>query len=526
MIRLATPLLMLLLVLPTAASAGSKLNAEDVLELLQQTRIEEATRALEGVPEDDLARPYAAAYLEFVHGRYDAAEAALSGGEAAPEELRERFSWLPRLIEGSKQATAGMLERTEGNFRYRFAPTADAILVEYAQQALEGQHAAMKSLLGVAPAEPVLVEFFPTVEQFVAASGLPGEWVATTGIVAICKWDRMLVLSPMNMRRGYPWLDTLAHEYVHLALSRASHNEAPIWFQEGSAKVLESAWRGGDRRAFTDPHSESLLAKALAKDALIPFESMHPSMAALPSSEAAALAFAQVAFAVDYLFEEAGEEGYRRVVDETRRHGDVLRAVDLVMGRSGGRFETRVTSHIKRQDLQIRSNVAGFEPELVADAAKEEDAQGEALDPVLKADTLMQEHSRIGDMLRVRGHTHAALLEYNRAVSRGAFHSPALASKRARALRALGRDDEAAQVLRQSLALYPEYTPSVALLFELTAATDNLAAAAEFGEQAIALNPFDPHVHERLAQVYETLGNTDLLDRERRVLTVLTDHLK
>lgn len=526
MIRLVVPMLLAAaLVLPGTARSRA-VTAEDVLDLLQETRIEEATAALPGVPQEDLGRPYAAAYLEFVHGRYDAAEAALSGSAAAPEAIRARFAWLPERIAGGKAATAGMLERTEGNFVYRFAPTADAILVEYAQQALEGQHDVMKALLGTSPAEPVLVEFFPTVQQFVQASGLPAEWVETTGTVAICKWDRMLVLSPMNMRRGYPWLDTLAHEYVHLALSRASHNQAPIWFQEGSAKVLESAWRGADRRKFMDPHSESLLATAVGKDALIPFASMHPSMAALPSSEAAALAFAQVAYAVDYLFEETGDEGYRRVVDETRRHGDVLRAVDLVMGRSGGPFESRVKSHILRQGLQVRSKVVGFDRILEPDSAQEDDPDGEALDPVLKADARMQEHSRVGDMLRVRGHTHAALLEYDRAHAAGAFHSPALAAKRARALRALGRDGQATQVLRASLALYPEYTPAVTLLFELVASTEDQATAAALGERAIALNPFDPHVHARLAEVYGALGNQPLQERERLVLTVLTDHLK
>jgi len=440
--------------------------------------------------------------------------------------VQTRFAWLPRLIAGGQEATRGMLERSEGHFRYRFAPGVDAILVEYAQQALEGQYAAMEALLGVAPVEPVLVEFFPTVETFVQASGLPPDWVKTTGTIAICKWDRLLVLSPMNRSRGYPWLDTLGHEYVHLAVSRASHNEAPIWFQEGSAKVLESAWRKGDRRAFTDPHSETLLARALQADALIPFESMHPSMAALPSASAASLAFAQVAYAVDYLLEEAGEEGYRRVVDETRRHGDVMRAVDLVMGRSGGNFESRVESHIKRQRPRVRANVLGFEPTLKAQAAQQADAKGEALDPVLVADGRMQDLTRVGDMLRLRGHVHAALIEYERAWRVGAFHSPALANKRARALQALGRDAEAIRALEASLVLYPEYTPSVALLFELTSQTEDARAAALLGERAIALNPFDPTVHDRLAEVYETLGETDLVDRERRVLRVLADYLK
>jgi Flp pilus assembly protein TadD len=248
-------------------------------------------------------------------------------------------------------------------------------------------------------------------------------------------------------------------------------------------------------------------------------------MAALPSADDAALAFAQVAYAIDYILEETGNEGYRRVVAETRRHGDIMRAVDLVMGRSGGRFEKRVTTHIQRQHPRVRANVAGFQPSFSAGAAGEADPKGEALDPVLLADKDMQEHSRVGDLLRLRGHVSAALLEYERAQRVGAFHSPALSNKRARALLKLGRTPEAAALLRESTALYPEYTPSVALLFELTSQGDDQAGAAALGERAIGLNPFDSEVHARLAAVYEALGRPALADRERRSLQVLDDYL-
>ena len=49
-----------------------------------------------------------------------------------------------------------------------------------------------------------------------------------------------MVTSPKAVVRGYDWLDTLAHEYVHFVVGNASKNTVPIWMHEGLAKYLES----------------------------------------------------------------------------------------------------------------------------------------------------------------------------------------------------------------------------------------------------------------------------------------------
>jgi tetratricopeptide (TPR) repeat protein len=523
-VRWRLPLVLMLALLAFGPAlpvhARQAATGEDVMDLLVRLRVEEAEALLRKVPAEDGARGLAEAAVLFHRGRYQEARDALASASGTPPELAERMAWLPERIGAAQAATAEMEERTIGNFVYRFTPGHDEVLVEYAAEALEGEREAMRQLLGVAPEQPTVVEFFPDVAGLVVASGLPKEWVETTGTVAISKWDRLLVLSPMNMARGYPWMDTLAHEYVHLALARASSNHAPVWFQEGSAKVLESAWRDGDRRRFLSPYAESLLARALEEDALIPFASMHPSMAALPSSDAAALAFGQVACAIDYLLEEGGDEGYRRVVDQTALHGDVTRAIDLVLGR-GGRFEGRYKRHMRTLGLEVRANVFGFEPELASGAGAAEDEAGEKLDPVLLAHRRMRDLTRLGDMLRQRGHMEAALLEYEEAGRTGPYHSPALAGKQARALRGLGRTDEARELLADSVQLYPEYTPTITMLAELAALAGNDRVAAEMGVRSLWLNPFDPNVHLQLIEVYERSGDPSRAERERRVLELL-----
>ncbi|MCO4771573.1 MAG: hypothetical protein KDA24_16190 [Deltaproteobacteria bacterium] len=504
---------------PVADAGPAPATPSDVIRLLGATRMEAAAATLERVPADDPDRGFAEALLQFHYGDYDAAKAALPAGRTPMKDL----AWLPVRIEAARLVTADYLERREQNFIYRFSPGVDAILVDYAIEALEGQRAAMARVLGVAPERPIVVEFYSNVLDFVTASGLPPEWVKTTNTVAICKWDRMLVLSPMNMARGYPWKDTLAHEYVHLVLSRASANHAPIWFQEGSAKVMESWWRKGPKPgAFAlDPWSETSLAKALEKNSLITFDAMHPSMAALPSAEDASLAFAEVATAIDFLLRELGEEGYRRIVEQTALHGDVMRAVDEVMGLAGGGFEKRWTRWLAKQPLQQRTNVLRLKETLEVNAAGKADSEDEELDDVLLAHREMQDLSRIGDMLRQRGHLRAALIEYQRAAASEPYHSPKLANKQARALAGLGEVAFAQDVLQESVSLYPEFTPTVTLLSQLALDAGDVRTAELEAWRAIGLNPFDPAPHIVLASIYDAAGRTDELQREKTVLSVL-----
>ena len=496
-------------------------TGREVVRLLDATRMADAAAMLARVPDGDDWKSLATALLHFHYGDYAAAEAALP-----PEGTREEESlpWLRPRIVAAGAVTADFLERTEQNFIYRFPPGAEAILVDYAIDALEGQRAAMARVLGAAPERPVVIEFFARVDQFVAASGLPAEWVETTNTVAICKWDRMLVLSPMNMRRGYPWKDTIAHEYVHLVLSRASGNEAPVWFQEGSAKVMESWWRKGPRPGglALDPYSESLLAKGKRDKILIPFEDMHPSMAALPSADAAGLAFAQVATAIDFVLGEVGEPGYRRVVEQTALHGDVMRAIDEVLGLHGGGFEKRWRRWLDAQPFTVRAEIASMEQSIEAGAGSRKDAEGTDLDQVLLSHRTMQDYTRLGDMLRTRGHMEAALVEYGKARDAEAFHSPALANKQARTLRALGRGQFARDVLVESVSLYPEFTPTVTLLAELAFEAGDAREAEVRALQSIGLNPFDPGPHRLLAQLYKDAGRADDAARESTVLSVLS----
>jgi hypothetical protein len=57
-----------------------------------------------------------------------------------------------------------------------------------------------------------------------------------------------------------------------------THDRAPVWLQEGFAKVLEHRWRMAAGLSL-NPSMQHFLAKALASGKLITFDAMCPSMA-------------------------------------------------------------------------------------------------------------------------------------------------------------------------------------------------------------------------------------------------------
>src|SRR3954468_17494923 len=121
-------------------------------------------------------------------------------------------------------------------------------------------------------------------------------------------------------------MDTLAHEYTHLVVSRVAHDTVPVWLQEGLARLEQSRWRRPPELQLSATE-QALLAQALRKGRLITFDEMHPSMAKLPSQEAAALAYAEVYTLVGWMQQKIGYKGLRDLLVAQRDGKSARRAV-------------------------------------------------------------------------------------------------------------------------------------------------------------------------------------------------------
>src|SRR5262249_53413253 len=153
----------------------------------------------------------------------------------------------------------------------------------------------------------------------------------TTGTVAVAKWGRVTLLSPRASHHGYSWRDTMAHELTHLAVTRATADRAPLWLQEGVAKREEVLWRApGPFDARPSPDSIALRGIELKLD--LPLDKLGPSLAMLPSADAALVAFAEVTSFVQFYAQSAGADALPKLMREIR----TSRTVDDALVRASG----------------------------------------------------------------------------------------------------------------------------------------------------------------------------------------------
>jgi tetratricopeptide (TPR) repeat protein len=488
---------------PTPATATDPGEAiQRANQALRELRIDEAERALASArpgPDRDFVR----GILHFHRGDYAAAQGALQASmEALPPVADDDRLGFRNLIRETHEATRNFVEvrSPDGRHVVRHAPGPDEVLVPYAIEALRRADEALGRHLGMRVPGPILIEVYPTPATLAQVSTLTEEAIHRTGTIALCKWNRLMITSPRALVRGYPWMDTISHELVHLVLSRASRDKAPVWFQEGMAKFLERTWRGDPPRAHLDPGSAALLSTAVKEGQLIPFQKLHPSIALLPSQRDAALAFAQVATFFETFHAHHGSDGLRDAVEHIAQGVDARGALAKVAKSSFAALEARW-----KRDLMERASPIDDPPPVQEVRFR----KGEHMDESLEVEAeRARKFLRLGDLLWDRGRPGAAKVEYAKA-HRAAPDHPIVASRLARAALAAGDASSAIEAIDTVIERHPDHAPAHAVRGSALLAQGNLTAAAEASREAIRLNPFDPRPHCDLASASED-------DEERR----------
>lgn len=446
--------------------------------------------------------------LHLLEGRYEEAVAplqqavSLGGGAMALHYLQ--------LAENTHDETKNYVHHTTraGNFRISHKPGIDAVLVPYAEEALESAFEELTQLFGYTPPTPIRVELYPRVETLGKVSSLTVKAIKTSGTIALCKYNRLMVVSPRDLVYGYDWTDTLAHELIHLLITQKSRNKVPIWLHEGLAKHYEGLWRKGHKPALTRS-SEDLLARALEKDALISFEDMSPSMALLPSQEATATAFAEVFTVIEFLEQRRGRGVAEQLVALMGQGKSDKEAVAAVAGVPWRRFQPTWEQFLKTKGLRKLDDA--FDQRLLFRGTNTEAEELEAL----KGEEARR-FTWLGDQLRLRERFRAAAKEYHKAIKIVGDKTPLIQSKLGYALLKLGLTDQAIDALESPLSHYPNYVLLHLYLGEAYLLRGEWETARKHLEEAVRLNPFDPDLHGHLAKVYEQLGEPELAERERK----------
>jgi len=236
-------------------------------------------------------------------------------------ETREGTS-LAEIAKSCARATAAglVVEDPERGIWMRLQDDADRALAPFIFEVAARARDTVSKEIGIDVPRPLRIDLVRDLYSLSSVSGLPVKAAETTGTLAVARWGRVIMLSPRAMAQGYPWQDTLAHEITHLLVTRATRDFAPLWMQEGLAKRFEVRWR--PERPFDHPNWADVGARNAALDGRsVGIDKLGPSIAMLPTPEAAGIAFAEVTSFMHFFIEQNGEPALRLLFADLRGNG-------------------------------------------------------------------------------------------------------------------------------------------------------------------------------------------------------------
>ncbi len=372
-------------------SLGGALRALEARVHVTELDVAEAEKVLDGADPADPQLALERARARLWRQDCEGASAIL----ARPDlESSKEVAPLIAVARGCLRGMAGtvVVEDAEKGVVTRFQDDEDRALAPLLADVAARTRDVLAKDLGVTLPRPIYVEVVRDQHTLAAMTGLPLKAAATTGTVAVAKWGRVIMLSPRApMSGGYPWLDTLSHELVHLALTRGSRDKAPLWLQEGVAKHEETRWRAPE--PFDDkPPADDLAGWGLAANVGPPIDAIGPSIAMLPSAEESMVTYAKVQSFIGFFAREAGDQALPRLTVAMRdapRPDDLGAAVEAASGATFSSWKERWESWLRESAKELPA-----------------DRRPGAAPPAGFAE--VRRRARLGELLEARDHHEAA----------------------------------------------------------------------------------------------------------------------
>lgn len=499
---------------PRASADGEDPHLAEAETALAGWDLDEAQAAIDAA-DATVARDVKQGVLHVYAGRYADAEATLAGALASGDlvsgstEEEEAQHYLA-LARGSQRALEGgtTVRSPDGTVEIAFADPKDALVAPYLFDAMASAREALGEDLGILPDHPVRFELFDDPLKLAMVTPLTVENIRTTGTVGVTKYRRIMMITPRVMVYGYGWLDTAVHEYVHYLLTMRTGNLAPVWLQEGLAKLLETRWRLDDPPEL-DPAVAFHLHQAIVREDLVTLDEMYPSVAMLPSQERAALAYAEVETMLSLLRERRGPDGIERLLDRVAAGDDAKDALATAWGDDFEAFMTEWKAVTRRRTSKgSEGPVGGPEFKEGEEAGEAAEALGDVFSHLGGGEA--RQHARLGGLLQTRGHGEAAAIQYEKArkADRRAREDPVLSRRLGKLYVTLERYSAAVPLLQRASEADPEDANLAAAQGRALLRSGDAPGARGALDRALRVNPFIPTIHCDLAELAE--------DEERR----------
>ncbi len=405
------------LAMPGSSSAQVDV-ARQARELIVRMDLEEAGRLLASADPDAAPVALERARLALYEMDCDAAAAIL----ARPDVQRiEDGAQIADVARGCGRATAAVVVNRDDalGIDIQWQDERDAPLGPLLSETVAQAREMLSRDLGVDWPRPTRVVVVRDSLSLSAMTGLPYSSAKTTGTVAVAKWGRVTLLSPRATPHGYVWRDTIAHELTHLAVTRASGDRAPLWLQEGVAKYEESRWRP------TEPFDDFPPADAVAKRGIdsghgYALDKLGPSIAMLPSADAATVAFAEVTSFVRFYLAHEGQGALPKLLHALKDAPDVDAALVSASGANIKSWDVRWRGYLASRPADGRLDLLGLggapkDDKKHVTAAREE-----------------RDRSRLAELLLSRSHPGSAAKELDFLGTGSAESAPDIRERRRR----------------------------------------------------------------------------------------------
>ncbi len=459
----------------SGGAQGPASNAAIAIEALTTGHdFDEARKALAAETHDDVNIAMERGRLALYEADYDRAVTLLSRPDVAHTD---EGALLLDISRGSARATAmAVVDSFEAEgIEIRYQDEFDRPLTPLIVDTVVRARAALTRDLGVTWPKPTRITVVRDHLGLSVMTGLPYQSAQTTGTVAVAKWGRVTLLSPRASFHGYVWRDTIAHELTHLALSRATVDRAPLWLQEGVAKREEIRWR--ESGIYDDrPSPDALATKGIELKLDLALDKLGPSIAMLPSADAAMVAFAEVTSFVKYFANSGGPDALPKLLASLRANKTPDQALLEVSG-----------SDLKGWDGKWRAYLAG--------RAKDPLPAGLGLGSAIPEGAReFRDRSRLSELLLGRNHGSAAAFEIAKVKGALAKEDASFRHLAARVAELRGETSAGETALGDPSEVVSSYGPYWGIRGRFQRLRgDDKAADASFDE-ALASDPLDVEV--------------------------------
>jgi tetratricopeptide (TPR) repeat protein len=460
------------------------------------------------------------------------------------------------------------------HFVIRVDSQADRILGEYMAEYLEEVYAELVELYQFEPPNRTTFEIYHNAKglsahQWFSARMIGLPWIQTIG----ASTGMMVALSsPTAVEKPYNWARVIKHEFVHVVTLQQTRFNIPHWFTEALAVTSENI----ERPAVWN----RLLLERVPRGELWSLDELTQIFVRPPTPLDWQFAYCQSRLYAQYMIETYGEETIAALLDSYRRNVPTNTGIEQVFKVSVKEFEAGYHAFLKRiveeelggsaveapkslADLEKYFNanpddpsaMAGFAAAMLkvnrrrqarelAEAALEKNAREPLAAVVLaqlemlaqdidEAEEFLQtaldaekpDRRVLGMLARVRllqgeAADAARLYELGRdKLGIGKAYLPGTdewLKGQAAAYVKLGETDKLQSVLESIARLDGDNAVVRKKLAQMAVERDDLEAAGKWAGQALYIDVMDADIHSVLAKVYESRGDKDRADRERR----------